>query len=474
MKLLLIPLIAFSIFAGSFAVAETTQAAGATCTCWCGIEGRGAKDYGTTFPDATVCRTKCDAVKETFVSCSYPDDNNSPHTNLRCWDTKVCNQLGGDPSDKTPAECMPGFSHCFAVDEPVKLTVALGEFGFVQGIGGYINAFYRWILGAAALFAVIMIMVGAVQYMMSGGSSHGVGEARKRIFGALIGLVILLGAYLILNTVNPQLLTLKLPQIPKVRGIETPSAGNSCDSYADRGYTIKPQPAQGKCGVEGEIVRGPSGETLSGEAKCTYRTCTQPSGGVNTVEVQCQIDTEDQTKSACRPCESFTNDPNLQPNASGSLCNSFQYMLLGDGDQRQDCLYFPEKTTLTQEAVQAGTGGQNEYGFCGKVEFSCGDIDTCEKYGNIRVTTHSADLNFSGLTLYNVANSAPVLGEHLALWRILTDVVRLASRAALSNPGPFQQMCRQDPCELDCQFKDTGSNFLAWTDNRYQCESKSK
>lgn len=468
MKLLLIPFIALSIFAGSFGVAGTIQAA-STCTCWCGIEGRGAKDYGTTFPDASVCRIKCDAVKETFVSCSYPDDNTSPHTNLRCWDTKVCNQQGDNPSDKTPAECMPGFSHCFAADEPVKLSVALGEFGFVQGIGGYINAFYQWILGAAALFAVIMIMVGAVQYMMSGGSSHGVGEARKRIFGALIGLVILLGAYLILNTVNPQLLTLKLPAIPKVRGIETPSAGNSCDAYADRGYGIKP--ASGKCGQDGEIVSGPRGETLSGEAKCTYRTCNQPSGGVDTVEVQCQIDTEDQTKSECRPCEQFTNDPKLQPNASGSLCNSFQYPVVGD--QQQRCLYFPEKTTLTQEAVQAGTGGQNEYGFCGKIKFSCGgDVKTCEDYGKIVVTTHSADLNFTGLTLYNVANSATVLGDHIALLRVLTDTVRLASRAAISNPEPFQQMCRQDPCELGCRFTDTGSNFLEWSDNRYQCKSK--
>ncbi len=466
MKSLIVSLIAFSLFAGSFGFVEAQTTTGQTCECWCGVEGRGADMKGNNFINTDQCRAKCDAVDETFLSCSFKGDRTSPHTNLRCWNTKECNESGGVPSDETPAECLPGFAHCFAQDEPVKLSVALGEFGFVQGIGGYINAFYQWILGAAALFAVIMMMVGAIQYMMSGGSSSGVGEAKKRIFGALIGLVILLGAYVMLNTVNPQLLSLRLPAIPKVRSVMTPAASNSCESYAVQDYRVKP--GSGACGQEGVVEKGPDGESIE-EKECTYRECAQPSdAGVDGVAVQCMVHTEDASQTGCKPCEAFTNDENAYPKADGSVCGSFRYLVVGN--QHKDCLYFPEKTNLAQEAVQAATGGNNEYSFCGKVEFTCGgSVKTCKDYGDIVIKTSDIDLNVLQLTLSKVANAEPTITE--ALLPSPIDVVRLAARAGLSNPAPFQQMCSDDPCELHCRFEDTGGDFLAWSDNRYQCVS---
>lgn len=64
-------------------------------------------------------------------------------------------------------------------------------------------------IGFAAMLGVIMIAVGGVQYMGSDSFSSK-GEGRKRIFSAVQGLFIILASYLILNTINPQLLNINI------------------------------------------------------------------------------------------------------------------------------------------------------------------------------------------------------------------------------------------------------------------------
>jgi hypothetical protein len=51
--------------------------------------------------------------------------------------------------------------------------------------------------------AVPVIVWGGYVYMTAAGSAERVGEAKKWIFGALIGIVLALSAWVILWTVNP-------------------------------------------------------------------------------------------------------------------------------------------------------------------------------------------------------------------------------------------------------------------------------
>lgn len=74
----------------------------------------------------------------------------------------------------------------------------------INFLGEYLVGIYRWLVGVAMVFAVIMIIVGGVQYTISGGQS-GVKAAKDRIKNALIGVVILLASFLLLNVTNPQL-----------------------------------------------------------------------------------------------------------------------------------------------------------------------------------------------------------------------------------------------------------------------------
>ena len=75
---------------------------------------------------------------------------------------------------------------------------------------------YGWGIGLGVILAFLMIVVGGLQYMISGvgGDVATVAKALERIRSAILGLVLLLSSWLILNTINPQLTNLQpLPSL---------------------------------------------------------------------------------------------------------------------------------------------------------------------------------------------------------------------------------------------------------------------
>jgi hypothetical protein len=73
----------------------------------------------------------------------------------------------------------------------------------------YIRLFYSALLYLTIALAVVYIVIGGVQYMMSaaaGGKSAG----RDRVYKAIQGLLLALISYLVLYTINPALVNWKL------------------------------------------------------------------------------------------------------------------------------------------------------------------------------------------------------------------------------------------------------------------------
>src|SRR3989338_1929071 len=69
----------------------------------------------------------------------------------------------------------------------------------------YLTWAFRFILALAGFLAVMMIVIGGVEYIISGASESMRGEAKKRIENAIWGLVMALVSYLVLYTINPSL-----------------------------------------------------------------------------------------------------------------------------------------------------------------------------------------------------------------------------------------------------------------------------
>jgi hypothetical protein len=70
-------------------------------------------------------------------------------------------------------------------------------------LGLYIRAAYRYLIGAGSLVAVVMLMVGGLEYLTSAGSAKRVEKGKGRMRNAVTGLIILLLAYNLAFFIDP-------------------------------------------------------------------------------------------------------------------------------------------------------------------------------------------------------------------------------------------------------------------------------
>lgn len=92
-------------------------------------------------------------------------------------------------------------------------------FALFPWIGEYIKAVYLYLVGIAGLIAVLVLIHAGFEWAVSGGNTHAIENAKKRILNASIGLVILFGSYTILNTINPDLVKFESLSIRIIKGI---------------------------------------------------------------------------------------------------------------------------------------------------------------------------------------------------------------------------------------------------------------
>ena len=101
--------------------------------------------------------------------------------------------------------------------------------------GAFIANFYQFALMIGGILAFGAIVFGGVKYMASAGNPSAQSDGKEWIWGALIGLLLLAGAYLILDVINPQLVNLNLPTLNGIQAINTtsdsaPSGPGACGS----------------------------------------------------------------------------------------------------------------------------------------------------------------------------------------------------------------------------------------------------
>jgi hypothetical protein len=102
--------------------------------------------------------------------------------------------------------------------EPLAKLPDLGNFKFDDPcpLGRYLNIVINLIIGLIAVMAMVTIVMGGLQYITSELVS-GKADGKSKILNAIFGLLIALSSYLVLNTLNPNLLNLCLDGIPKAQ-----------------------------------------------------------------------------------------------------------------------------------------------------------------------------------------------------------------------------------------------------------------
>lgn len=121
------------------------------------------------------------------------------------------------------------FSFLFPIAHAVTISMAIpgsNPNSSSTSPAAFIGNLYQFALIIGGVLAFGIIVFGGVKYMASAGNPSGQGDAKEWIQAALLGLLLLIGAYFILDVVNPQLLNLGLPALTPVN-IQAPATSST-------------------------------------------------------------------------------------------------------------------------------------------------------------------------------------------------------------------------------------------------------
>lgn len=119
----------------------------------------------------------------------------------------------------TTYNLLPAIVH--AQDRPL-ISPPPGSIGANVKVQDFTQLIIQWISYGAIFLAFIYLMFGGIRWITSRGDKQAVESARKHIVSAIIGLVVVLGAYFILNMVFNVLGT----DNPLKKGFEPPTLKN--------------------------------------------------------------------------------------------------------------------------------------------------------------------------------------------------------------------------------------------------------
>lgn len=80
---------------------------------------------------------------------------------------------------------------------------------YINWIAEYLVGFYKYAIAIIGVFAVVGMAIGGVIWIMSGGNPGMVAMGREWVMSSLLGLVLALGSYIILNSINSEFVNFK-------------------------------------------------------------------------------------------------------------------------------------------------------------------------------------------------------------------------------------------------------------------------
>ena len=129
-----------------------------------------------------------------------------------------------------------------------------------------IQYLYEWGIALGGLAAFIALLTAGFLFLTSAGNPTQMSEAKSRIQSAVIGLVLLLGSWLILHTINPELTTFKPLVMP-----EPGNLFGNCEFY----YEIDPETGEKKePPIQRESPQQYCKDNFGDDYECKDNVCT--------------------------------------------------------------------------------------------------------------------------------------------------------------------------------------------------------
>ncbi len=162
------------------------------------------------------CGTECQVANgEHYDSSSWDSEKDScagKGVASACTATNAMARLAAQKGDAGLAAAAAAISIGYATPQ---LNIPIPDLSFaeplnVSGVvssnflGTYVAAVYKFLIGFAMTVAIVMTMVGGIQYVV-GATTGEIGKAKERIKNAITGFTLLMSVYVILFIVNPNL-----------------------------------------------------------------------------------------------------------------------------------------------------------------------------------------------------------------------------------------------------------------------------
>jgi hypothetical protein len=125
-----------------------------------------------------------------------------------------------------------------------------------------VKAIFDWSIGAAAVIAAMSLAIGGVKYSSSLDNSSARSDAKSQMISSIVGLILLLGSFIIIQTINPKMTKLEIESLKSTAGI-----------YYSNGDATKDKPAPAENPDTSDILN-------QGYQKIKYKCINNSSSGI--------------------------------------------------------------------------------------------------------------------------------------------------------------------------------------------------
>ncbi len=484
-RIVFVPFFIMVMLLGVFGVFSVSLAASPTDTCDCYCASTAGALNQSKKMTSQECQTSCKAKGQTVAAFACTA-NQHPSRSVSCFTQEQCAEQSGIlDSQYQPPECPSGYHYCFPDPKntpKISLAISIGGLTSTNDLGEYVAKAYQWLIGSATVIAIVFLMVAGLRWALGSGSSEQIGKATTQIRNAVLGLVLLLSSYLILYTVNPQLLRMTVPRFPLIKTVSLVDNA-SCDELIKEGYKVEYKGPEA-CGTVGTVKNDPDGNAVADGIVCNFSYCEN--------KWETCIPGE---KPECMRCEELVaNNPVLTP--TPSLCAAFNQLksyeieqgvknvphTVGGGANQKIVLL--EETQVQQYEYcfytrDPDAGGElTGRGACARLFLDCGDIKSCEDYDKTPVFTKSSSGSVE-LDAVDVGRNSGLSGTDSGAGKLLYDGLgeltlgSMCANLATADLCAWNRTESKRACYIDSTNIDAVSDSVlsALTTTSYNCKT---
>lgn len=417
-------------------------------------------------------------------------------------------------------KCVNPQGICYVNPPVIDLAVNIGGVAQVQNLGDYIQTIYKYGVSVAGIVAAVTIVIGGFQYMTGNPK-----EGKSKIYRSLLGVTLVFGAYVILLTINPDLVRLQLPKIPLIKknvlaacaytencfpcgvpyvSLIDKASGTGATGTGQCEFAVSTSATIGaRFAVAGNCVgKGCTAKQVTGGTACSSATYRCKSVDANTAFACGTKPTAAIDGYACRQCiprGQKCNNPGASDECCGGFCTTGNVCANGEPgdscDEDNECKgNFCAKSVFSSNICSPGAIGNpcekkedcKQSGFCstsggnlctaGKQYNYCSNDSECNKAAELVCFDGSTILDGTKLSLCmpkgNFLHGCKTNSDCLNIGGFCnTSYGNVCTDGSPGAPCSADKECANNRCAHDKNICVTGENGSACSDGN-DCVSK--